>query len=158
MRSHEISNLLKKRSFAKGLSLSELLIALSILAFAVCAIIIVYTLCAGLITTSKNTSSASNAAIGLMEEIHCSPFSQIVDNYDGLTLTINDIPFSMVIIHVDSSNPELLEVAITVCWRQGNRIIGEDTNLDGDLAGSEDLNNNGILDTPVRLVARIANR
>ena len=59
---------------------------------------------------------------------------------------------------VDDSNPELLKVTISVCWRKNNRVFGEDANFDGLLTPAEDTNNNGIIDSPVQLVTLIANR
>ncbi|MFQ5680575.1 MAG: kelch repeat-containing protein [Candidatus Omnitrophota bacterium] len=59
----------------------------------------------------------------------------------------------------------MYDLDITVSWRQGNgRIVGEDnganggTALDGIINGSEDVNGNGILDSPVHLSARIGQR
>ncbi|HOD13056.1 MAG TPA: hypothetical protein PKO44_08220 [Candidatus Omnitrophota bacterium] len=158
MRIFQLRNLLKIALSSKGLSLSEVLIATGILAFAICGVILVYTLCSVLIATSRNINIASNAAIGLMEEIRSSTFSNIVNDYNGLTFTLNEIPESSGFVYVDDTNPELLEVVVSICWRQGERAIGEDVNLDGVLSADEDLNNNNIVDSPVHMVTRIANR
>ncbi len=158
MRFFQLRNLLRIALSSKGLSLSELLIATGILAFTICGIIFVYTLCSALIATSRNINIATNAAIGLMEEIRSSIFSNIVDDYSGLTFTLNEIPESSGFVHINDANPELLEVVISICWRQGERVIGEDINLDGVLSESEDLNNNNIADSPVQMVTKIANR
>ncbi|MFA6378349.1 MAG: hypothetical protein WCX16_01025 [Candidatus Omnitrophota bacterium] len=158
MKSFRLQNLLKMKTSSKGLSLLELLIAFGILAFALCAILFVYTLCSVLITTSRNINIATNASLGLMEEIRTSSFSNITTDYNNLTFTLNDIPSSKGIVYVDDSNPELLLVTISVCWLQGQRVIGEDKNLDGVLSLGEDINHNDIIDSTVQLVTRIANK
>lgn len=136
----------------------EVLISAGILAFALCAILATYITCIVLYTTSKNLNTATNAALGLMEEIRSDTYTSIYSDYNNLTFTVNDIPSSMGVVYVNKTNPELLVVTITVCWKQGNKIIGEDTNLNGALDAGEDTNSNGILDSPVQIITRIVNR
>ncbi len=142
----------------KGFTLVEVLLSTGILTFALCSVLMVYISCSALMATSKNINIATNAALGLMEEIRGSAFPRIVDDYHGLLFVLNDIPTSRGIVYVDDTNSELLVVTISVCWLQGSRVIGEDTNLDGALTPEEDVNNNNIIDSPVQLVTRIANR
>ena len=57
---------------------------------------------------------------------------------------------------VDNTNPGLLMVTMSFSWRQtNNRIIGEDTNFNGQLNAGEDKNGNGVLDSPAQLVSYI---
>jgi len=147
-----------KKSSIRGFTLLEVLLAAAILASAVSAILATYYTCFVLIGTSKNINITTNAAMGLMEEIRSSAFPQIVDNYNGLNFIVNDIPQSRGVVYVDDTNPELLQVTISVCWLQGNRVIGEDTNLNGQLDAGEVDNGNNIIDSPVQLVTIIANR
>jgi len=153
-----VGRLIKKLSKKRAFSLVELFMAATILALALCSILATYVSCFVLIATSKNINIATNAAQGLVEEIRTSPFSQIFDNYDGLNFIVNSISESRGVVYVDDTNPELIEVVVSVCWRQGNRIIGEDTDLDGVLDSGEDANGNGIIDSTVGLTTRIANR
>jgi len=147
-----------KRPYNIGFSLAEILLAVAILAFALCGILAMHTTCLVLMATSKNVNIATNAAQGLIEEIRTTPFTQIISDYDGLKFIVNAIPSSMGVVYVDDTNPELLVVTVSVCWKQGNKIIGEDTNLNGVLNTGEDANHNGIIDSPVELVTRVANR
>jgi prepilin-type N-terminal cleavage/methylation domain-containing protein len=147
----------KKRS-DRGFTLIEIMLVAGILAFVLCAILAAYISCSVLVATSKNLNIATNAALGLMEEIRTSSFTRIYDEYNGLNFILNDIPSSRGVVYVDDTNPELLEVTISVCWRQGNRIIGEDVNLNGVLDAGEDANGNGIIDSSVQMVTQIANR
>lgn len=149
---------IKKRNFRKGFTIIEMLIALAVLIVAISSILVTYMACFMLIDTIKNINIATNAAQGMVEEIRSSTFTDAVTNYNGLNFTVNDIPSSMGVVYIDDTNPELLEVTVSVCWRQRNRVIGEDANLNGSLDTGEDANGNGIIDSPVELTTRIANR
>lgn len=145
-------------SAKKGFTLSEVILAVAILAFALCAILTTYISCLTLVATSKNINSATNAALGLIEQIRADSFTQIIDDYVGLNFTVNDISSSRGVVYIDDTNPDLLEATVSVCWRQGSKIIGEDADLDGVLDAGEDANGNGIIDSPVELTTLIANR
>lgn len=160
-----------------GFTLIEVLFAIGIAAIAICGILGVYTSCLVLMATSKNVNITTNAALGVVEQVRSFsnpcilnatiPFAQVANNFDcasaipgynGFNFTVNDIPTSRGVVYVTNTDPELLEVTVSVCWRQGNRVIGEDTNLNGVLNAGEDTNGNGIIDSTVQLVTRIVNR
>jgi hypothetical protein len=97
-----------------------------------------------------------------------STFQQIDDTY-GVNPTadadisysnfvVNAIPSSMGVVYINDTNPELLQATVSVCWRQKNRVIGEDKNLNGALDAGEDANGNKIIDSPVELTTLIVNR
>jgi len=142
----------------KGFALPEMLLAALIASFALCGILLTYIACMDSIKISKNASIATSAAQGLIEEIRSTPFPQIVTNYDRLGFTVNGIANNRGIVYVDDSNPELLLITVSVCWQQGNKIIGEDLNLNGALDAGEDSNGNNIIDSTVKLVTQVANR
>ena len=154
------SKTMKKRSFksSDGLTLVELLFSAGILAFTVCGLLVSYSSAMVLAETSKNINIATNAAATLMEQIRTDTFSSIVNDYNGLVFSVNAMPPNAGVVYVDDTNPELLQVTISICWRQGNGVIGEDKNLNGVLDAGEDTNGNGIIDSPVQLVTQIANR
>lgn len=148
-----------KKRFQRGFTLIEITIAVGILAFALCAILAAYISLYALSATSRNINIATNGALGVIEEIRSTPFSQIMATYNGFNFVLNDIPQSQGVVYVDNTDPDLLQVTISVCWRQqNNRVIGEDLNLNGILDPGEDTNLNGIIDSPVELVTRITNR
>ena len=147
-----------KISSKKGFTLAEILLAIAILAFALCAILITYISCFALVATSKNVSIATSASQGLIEEIRATPFGQITDDYNGLNFIVNNIPPNRGVVYVDDTDPELLKVTVSVCWLQGNKIIGEDANLNGALDPGEDRNGNGIIDSTVELATLVVNR
>jgi len=159
----------------RGSTLIEILLAVAILAIALCAILGAYISCFVLMATSKNINIATNVALGLMEDIRSAPFTDL----SGADLVINNQPFEQlsthlyrcrfsvgvlptnkIVVYMNDTNPDLLELTISICWRQGGRVIGEDTDLDGVLDAGEDKSSppNGIIDSPVELVTRIANR
>jgi len=142
----------------KGFALPEILLSALIASFVLCGILLTYVTCMDSIKISKNVSIATSAAQGLIEEIRSTPFPQIVTNYDQLNFTVNGINNSRGVVYIDDSNPEFLLATISACWQQGNRIIGEDLNLNGVLNSGEDANGNGIIDSTVKLVTQIANR
>ena len=147
-----------KQRAKKGFVLLEVLLATAIAAFAICGILLMYIAGMDLIRTSKNASIATSAAQGLIEEIRNTPFPNIVTSYNLLRFSVNGIPSSSGIVYVNDTDPEFLLLTLSVCWRQGNRIIGEDTNLNGQLDAGEDTNGNGMIDSTVELVTQVANR
>lgn len=149
---------ISRKSSNTGFTLIEVLLAAGILAFSLCVILATYVSCAVLVATSKNINIATSAAFGLVEEIRSDSFTRIIDDYNGLNFAVNDIPSSRGVVYIDDTNPELLEVTVSISWRQGNRIIGGDTDLDGIVDAGEHVDANGIFDSPVKLVTRIANR
>ncbi len=141
-----------------GFVLIEAILAAAIAAFAVCGMFLMYVAGLDLIRVSKNSSIATSAAEGLIEEIRNTPFPNIVTNYNLLKFSVNGIPSSSGVVYVDDTDPEFLLITVSVCWMQGNRVIGEDANLNGELDGVEDTNHNGIIDSTVELVTQLANR
>jgi type II secretory pathway pseudopilin PulG len=161
----------------KGFTLAETLLAAVIAAFAVCGILLTYIAGMDLVKTSKYTSISISAAQGVLEEIRNTPFTDIptmVFNVSGTNyspiavssnltrwsfpLPVNNLPANRCVVYVNDTDPEFLLVTISVCWSQGNRVVGEDKNLNGVLDASEDLNGNGIIDSTVELVTQVANR
>ena len=151
-----------KLSSKNGFSIVEVLIATVVLALAICGILGAYTTCLVLVTTSKNVSAATNAAQGVIEEIRSTPFVDIINDFDGMIFTVNDIPSSRGVVYVTDTgalgSSELLGVTVSVCWQQGNKIIGEDANLNGVLDAGEDVNGNGMIDSTVQLKTQVVNR
>jgi Tfp pilus assembly protein PilV len=146
----------------RGFSLAEALVATGIMAFALVGILCTYTTCLVLINTSKNVNAATNAAQGIIEEIRSTPFTQIMPNYNGMLFTVNDVPSSIGVVYINNStapaSADLMLATVSICWRQGNKTIGEDVNLNGVLDAGEDLNGNGIIDSTVQLKTMVVRR
>jgi prepilin-type N-terminal cleavage/methylation domain-containing protein len=149
----------KRKDFRVGFTLMELMIAALILALVLVGLLASYITCMQLAEIAKNTSLAMNAIRAKAEEITAHPFDNIKTDYDTVTFipsTLNGIGVS----YVDDTNPDLLKITITVCWRQSRgRVIGEDSDLDGQLdVGEDTINANGILDSPAQIVTYIARK
>ena len=140
----------------------ELMIAAVVLVVALLGLLGVFTGCFGLNETARNLTIAINGAQAETERIRNLPFNQI-SAQDGTSFEITGIAdaSSEGIVEVNISNPDLLTVTVTVCWRQkGGRIIGEDANLDGafDLVTEDTNPANGQLDSPAQIVTLMAER
>ena len=144
-----------KRTCQDGFTFPELLIASLILMAIFVGTMMVFIKCLDLTEFAGNSTSAVWAVKNRIAQIEGTAFAQIAGTYHNVTFTDNAVN-GIGVSDVDSSNPELLEVTVTFCWRQKNgRIIGEDLDLDGVLDGGEDTNGNGIIDSPVQVVTKI---
>ena len=142
----------------RGFTLMEIVVAMGICALALSAILLAYASTLAFVSISKNINIATNAAEGIIEGIRNSSFSQMVGSYNGLIFTVNDLPGSRGVVYVDNTDPAFLLVTVSVCWQRGYGVVGEDLNLNGVLEPGEDANNNGMIDSAVQLVTRIARR
>lgn len=165
----------------RGFTIAEVLLAVAILGFALCAILATYLASFNLASISKNTNIAISAAQGILEQVRATPFTSLSDTQPQIELagsfynltyasgnrwylnfTVNDLPANIGVAYIDidnTSNPQIITATVSVCWMQGNKIIGEDLNLSGGAPNpGEDINGNGLLDSPVELITQIANR
>lgn len=154
---------LKKLNSLSGAFLIELMIAAAILIIVLVGYLQLSIYCFSLMETARGSSIAIGQAQDKLEEIRNTDFGEIASNY-GPGGTPGNI-FSLTqltgtgVIYIDSISPLLLEIEIVINWQEkGNRIIGEDTNLNGSLDVGEDTNGNGKLDSPLSLVTLIARR
>ncbi|KPK38868.1 MAG: hypothetical protein AMJ78_09365 [Omnitrophica WOR_2 bacterium SM23_29] len=151
----------------KGFTLLELMITAAILIVALIGLLAVYVLCFNINETAKNLTLATSAIQQKLEEIRDYSFYEIFDELNNTNFEVSGIPNQDAegTIRVNTSNPDLLKITISVSWRQrGGRIIGEDNGrgggipLNGEIDGTEDVNVNGILDSPAKIVMRMANK
>lgn len=142
----------------KGFILVESMVAVSILIFVIVGILFSYVACLSLSEISKNASIAMRAAKTRFEQIKNTPFDDIKSTYNNVTFTTPEL-HGIGVSYVDDSNANLLRITVVFCWRQPNGlIIGEDTNLNGQLNAGEDKNGNGMIDSPAELVSYIFDR
>ena len=141
----------------RGFTLPELMISTFIITFAFTGIIVSFFHCMYLNEMSQNSAIAITAVKDRISGIENTSFTNIVTTYDNTTFTTNDLT-GIGITTIDNSNPDVLIVTLSFSWRQGNgRIIGEDTDLDGQLDFGEDTNGNGELDSPVKISTSVYN-
>ncbi|MBU4312687.1 MAG: prepilin-type N-terminal cleavage/methylation domain-containing protein [Candidatus Omnitrophica bacterium] len=144
-----------------GFTLLEMMIGAMILIVALVGIIAAYTGCFTLNETARNLTIAINGCQEKLEEIRNESFGQIFANYNSTTFEVAGLSNSDSegVVEVNNTNPDLLRISVTICWQQkGDRIFGEDSDLDGALDAGEDVNGNDQLDSPAKLVTLIARR
>lgn len=153
---------IRNKTKKSGFTLVEVLVTTAILAVAICGVLLVYTSCSTLIVTSRDSNIAMSAAMQIMEDIKADPFDQIAGDYNGMKFTVAGLPANksegFVYVNNTAGSSEFLTVTVSVCWKQGNRVIGEDTNWNWHLDAGEDKDGDGMIDSPVELVTRIVNR
>jgi hypothetical protein len=169
---------MERKGSEEGFTLVEIMLATGILVFALCGILAAFISCTALSSTSKNVNIATTAALEIAEQIRTTPFPDLsspatkgllingqpfTETFAGSDIynchfSVAVLPQNMVTVYIDTNTPELLGLTISVCWRQNNRVIGEDKDLDGELAESEDANTNELIDSPVQIVTRVGNR
>jgi len=151
------SMLFNKDKKTAGLTLAELMIAALILGVVLVGILASYIACLDLNELSRNASIAINLGQTKLEEIKNHTYALIETDYNNVPFNIAGLT-GMGVSYVDDTNPDLLMVTVTVCWRQKNgRIVGEDTNLNGQLDSGEDtIDPNGRLDSLAQVVTYIA--
>ncbi|MFH1201427.1 MAG: prepilin-type N-terminal cleavage/methylation domain-containing protein [Candidatus Omnitrophota bacterium] len=149
-----------ENNLKKGISLLEILIAVSILAIVAVTFLQGFIGCIKLSSMLKESLYALSSVQAKIEEIRNHNFLDIYNYYSGIGRTFKisglNSQDNMGTVLVDNTNPNLLKVIVLVCWRHmDGRIIGEDGNLDGILQLQEDLNNNTKIDSPVSLATYI---
>jgi len=154
----------------RGFSLVEVLMCVGILAALFVGLTSLNVYCFDLLETSKNTTTALNIARTRIEEVKSMTFNAIRSAYvvapGGPQIIILlpatyglDGTLRLEVTDVNGSGLNLVDVRVVVCWKQkGGRIVGEDTNLNRILNGTEDSNGDGKLSSPVELITAIAKR
>jgi len=152
----------------KGLSLMEVLLAIFIVVSAIGALATMYP---G-IFTGVNLDMANLKAWGIaqreMETLKNSPFANLYAvasdpeaTPQGNVFATGDTNFSgtyYVQKLRDVNNlilDDLVKLEVVVCFKVGNRIIGEDRNLNGIKDGGEDDDNDRKITSPVRLTTLV---
>lgn len=142
----------------KGFTLIEVLLAMIVLVVCLTSILLTYVQMFILSDLSRDSTLSINAVQAEMEEVKKTDFDNLLA-LNGTTFDITGFASSDAkgIVQVtDIVYADLKIVRLVVCFKSRNRIIGEDTNLNGVLNVGEDSNGNGRLDSPVELVTLIS--
>jgi len=149
---------LKILKTSSGFSLAELLVAAMIMAVALIALLGGYVTCLELVKLATNTSLALEACQAKMEEI-------VAEDIDLIKLNFDQIAFDPAglngkgVSYIDDTNPDLIKISIFVSWQQKpDKVIGEDSDLDGQIDGGEDANLNNMLDSPAEVTTFLSRR
>ena len=144
----------------KAFTLIELVIGVGVLLMTILGLLAVYNQSLVLNTYSRGHTLALQSVQGKMEEMRDHTYSQLVTDYGGApgnTFNPAGLNGKGVIFLDNVSVPGITSVRIIVCWKEKERLFGEDTNLNGALDGGEDRNGNGLLDSPVEIVSYLTN-
>lgn len=118
-----------------------------------------YIVCFKLNNSSRNFTLVNSALQAELESIKETGFDNL-SSLDGDKFTLDGFSGSDAVGFIDvydSVYSDLKYVRIAICWREGNnRVIGEDTNLDGVLSQAEDLDADGLVDSPAELATLIS--
>ncbi|MBU4589882.1 MAG: prepilin-type N-terminal cleavage/methylation domain-containing protein [Candidatus Omnitrophica bacterium] len=144
-----------------GLTLLELMIATAVLVVAIAGLLATF---AGLFSLNENTRKLTLAATACqdkLEEIRNSSFAALYTLYNNTAFEPDGFAASDAegTVYIDNTDPDLLEVAVSVSWRgRSNKIVGEDANLNGALDTGEDTNGDERLSSPAEIVTLIGQR
>ncbi|MBU1043812.1 MAG: type II secretion system GspH family protein [Candidatus Omnitrophica bacterium] len=147
----------------KGFTLVEVLVSTLIMAIAITSTLQILIYLLQMNEANQSSVTCMNEVQGRMDAIKSVLYEDIVGSYNRLNftsaeLTSRGVRHSGIIYATEIQPPFLIDVKIVVCWENKNRIIGEDTNLNGLLDGGEDTNGNGIIDSPTMIEGTILNR
>lgn len=143
---------------SRAFTLIELMVAAVVFILAFVGILLSYLKCLELNEISKNSSLAVRATKGRLEEIRNKTFNQIKASYNNVPFTAAGLS-GMGVSYVDDTDPNLLKITVTFCWKQySGLIVGEDKNLNGQLNAGEDKNGNNLLDSPTTMVSYVYKR
>jgi len=138
----------------KGFTLAELMVATFVMVVGFVGLLTTFIRCIELNEISRNSSIAVAAVKTQMEQIkNTNPPANMIAAFNAVPFAVNGLTGMGVSYVNNTTDPNLYEITVTVCWQQKNgRIFGEDTNLNGVLNAGEDANANGILDSAVQVV------
>ena len=117
------------KSYCKGFTLSELLLAVAILAFALTGLLLFFVNSIILNETNRNFTLAYSAIQAKMEEIKNTSFDNL-DAYNGTSFDLDGFPSvnGKGKIGVSNESTDLKRVTISACFMSRNRLIGDDIN------------------------------
>ncbi len=142
----------------KGFSLIEVLFAAGILAFVLCGLLAMYAQFFLSGDIGRQITLAVNSAQAKLEELKNTNFDSITSG----TFAINGFAAAdaLGVVEVTNAAPysDLKIVRVVISFRQqGQRIVGEDRNLNGVWdAGEDTMINNSRLDSPIEVVTLIS--
>ena len=153
-----------------GFTFMELMIAATILTVALVALLGVFAGNFGLIEWGGDLTIAVNHAQCVMEEMRQRniPSAITAEDWTDWAQTslassgggLNSLTGEAINVSYPSGTGAVpLEIVVTVCWqKKGGQVVGEDSDLDGELDAGEDDNLNNRLDSPAQLVTLFMER
>ncbi len=146
---------------SSGLTLLEIMITTAVLIVAVTGLLALFAYLFSINENARKLTLGITAAQDKMEEIRDADFSTLYATYNstGFEPAGFDAGDAEGNISIDNTDPNLLEICVSVSWRErSNRIVGEDINLNGAFDAGEDTNGNNRLSSPAEIVTLIGQR
>ncbi len=155
-----------KRKSKTGFTLTELMLAMAIFAIAIIGIYSMYNASVALIDMAGTLTQMINAADFKLESLYDVADFASLDNYNSQSFNLPEFGFNSIAVSgatgvyiITPLNDDLKRATVVISYKiKGNRIIGEDANLNGLLDAGEDLNGDSRLSSPVELSTIIARR
>ncbi len=142
---------------SQGFTLVEVLITTLFLSIALLSTLGLFAYSLTSAETNRNSTAAQYEVEGKIEEVCAGDYSAIKTTYTNAGAIkstvfnlINNLTGRGVVIaqELAGATNGLMRVKVAVSYRQGQRVIGEDTNLNGVLDAGEDLNGYNEIDSP----------
>ena len=154
-------NSLERAKSKNAFSLIELMLSLVILIILLTGLLYTYVVCFKLNDSSRSLTLVNSALQAQLELIRETPFVNLTSTWDGENFDLAGFSANDAVGFIDIYDTvyddDLKYMRLVACWREGsNRVIGEDVNLDGELDQDEDLDDDGIVDSPAELVTLIS--
>lgn len=135
----------------KGMTMTELLIAVLILVPLFTGVLYTFIKCTQLNELSRHSSMVLWACKNKLADIESTAFNQIYATHNNTTFIANGID-GIGKTYINNTNPQSLVITVAFSWEEANgKKIGEDLDYDGQIDGGEDVNGNGMLDSMVQL-------
>ncbi|MCG2711106.1 MAG: prepilin-type N-terminal cleavage/methylation domain-containing protein [Candidatus Omnitrophica bacterium] len=140
----------------KGFTLVEILVSMAIMAITITGALKMLNSLAVINEGNDAILAIMNHVQGVMDEVRNVPFSDLSALYNNKQFQVAELQAKGIthqgLITVTNIEPGYLDqVRIVVCWRQKDRVIGEDENLNANLDAGEDQNTNGVIDSPCQI-------
>jgi Tfp pilus assembly protein PilE len=152
---------------SSGFTLIEVLITTLFLTVALLSTLGLFAYTLSSADSNRNNTSAQYEVEGKIEEICANDYATIKTTYTtagALKVTsfnlINNLTGKGIIYaqELPGAANGLMRIKVVVCYRQGARVIGEDTNLNGLIDSGEDANGNNELDSPCEIERVVVNK
>ena len=147
----------------RGFTLAELIFVIGIMSVVIVGMMKLYIYASMLAELAGNKTYAVSEAHNKLEEIRNHTYDQIATDYasggtPGNTFNVSNLT-GKGFIYVDSSNANLLQVKVAVCWRDKySRIVGECSESGGSLVAGTDADGDGAVSSPATLITNIAKK
>ncbi len=148
----------------KGFTLTELLLTMAIFAIAIVGIFSMYNASVALTDMAGSLTQMTNIAAFKLESLYDVADFSALDAFNGQSFNLAEFGFDSIAISdargvyiISSYNNDLKRATVSISYKiKGNRVMGEDANLNGVLDAGEDLNGDNRLSSPVELSTVIA--